>query len=172
MTELQLRDRTPNFFLPSTSNEDYLFESFQQEHEGSWHLILFFQGSWSEQCLESLREYEQLQQEWKQQNIQITAISTDNLEKLKSMAETEGFSFPILSDEFFSVADAFGVYKHSPEHGYGQPFPHCAPAHFLADEKGLIIDQQKQTSPYGRPSAKAIRQTVHHLTTKTNPLQD
>lgn len=71
MAELQLGDRTPNFYLPSTSNENYLFESFQQKHEGSWHLIIFFQGSWSELCLESLREYEQLQKEWGHQDIRM-----------------------------------------------------------------------------------------------------
>lgn len=102
----------------------------------------------------------------------MTAISTDNLEDLKRMAQQEKFSFPILSDEFFSVVDAFGVYKHSPQLGYGQSFPHSEPAHFLVDEKGLVVYQQKQTSPYGRPSARALQSTMQHLTTKINSIRD
>ena len=170
MAELKLRDRTPNFYLPSTTNENYLFESYLQKHEGCWHLIVFFQGAWSSVCLEHLRELEQLQKEWKRMDIQITAITTDNLDNLKRMSQKEKYSFPILSDEFFSVVDAFGVYKHSPDSGYGQSFPHSEPAHFLVDENGLIVYQQKQTSPYGRSSAKAIQKSVQHLTTKTNSI--
>ncbi len=44
MAELYLEDKIPNFYLPSTSGKNYLFQNFREKYEGYWHLVVFF--SW------------------------------------------------------------------------------------------------------------------------------
>lgn len=156
MPELQLGEQIPNFNLPSTTGENYLFEDYRTEHKGSWHIIVFFRGSWSPICLEELKNLEGYKDELTSQNILLTAISTDSLADLEQMVEEHHLSFPVLSDEFATVLEAFGVFLHRINAPYEDHGVHGEPAYFLIHETGKLMYQHKQTSPYGRPSPEDL----------------
>ncbi|REJ07152.1 peroxiredoxin family protein [Halobacillus trueperi] len=167
--DLQVGDLAPNFYLPSVQGDNFLFENQLEKYKGSWHLIVFFRGSWSASCIEQLTAYEQVKEQWAKENLRIIAISSDNLDDLKRMAHEEPFTFPILSDEFFSVIDAFGVYKQTRTVKEELSVPHNEPAHYLINEEGKIVYIQKQSAPFGRPLPRDLRRTVGYLKkAKTN----
>ncbi|SDP63315.1 peroxiredoxin family protein [Halobacillus aidingensis] len=163
MPDLQLGDRIPNFYLPSTEGKNYLFENFMQEHENKWHLIVFFRGSWSPICIEELEKLEDSKVELENQNLQTTAISTDYLEDLKNLVRKNNLTFPVLSDEYVTVIEAFGVFLHKTEAPYEDHGVHGEPAYFIINEDGQLMYQHKQTSPFGRPSPEALVKITKYI---------
>ncbi len=79
-------------------------------------------------------------------------MSTDKLENLKKMALENNLSFPILSDESLVALKAYDVFYHGDDAPYEDHGTHGEPAYFLVDENGQLLYQQRQTSPFGRPS--------------------
>jgi peroxiredoxin len=156
MVDMQLGNRVPNFILPAVRGDQFLFESHLEKHDGSWHVVVFFRGSWCPECRSSLKELELCLNDLYTENLTVIAISTDNKQALEQMVKQEQLSFPVLSDEFFSIAEAFGVYiNHKDQHG--------EPAAFIIDDQGELVYQQKQTGPFGGPSPQDLIQSVQHV---------
>ena len=156
MADMQLGDRVPNFILPAVQGDQFLFESHQEKHGDVWHVVVFFRGSWCLECRDSLKELERNLNDFRKQNLTVMAISTDNIQALEHMVTLEQLSFPVLSDEFFSIVEAFGVFiNHKDQHG--------EPAFFIVDDHGKLVYQQKQTGPFGRPSPQDLIQSVHYV---------
>ncbi|CAM3809945.1 redoxin domain-containing protein [Alkalicoccus chagannorensis] len=94
----------------------------------------------------------------------MTAVSSDTLDNLKAWQEENQFPFPILSDEAYTMLEAYGVYLHDDEKDpYEDEGKHGEPAVFLLDEENRLLYKQKQTAPFGRPSAKELRKIVSYI---------
>lgn len=158
----QLGDRVPNFTLPSIKEEQVSFHSLTNEQK-SWHLIVFFRGAWCPVCVQDLNDLEKSKGYFEEKNVHLTAISTDKLENLKKMAEENNLSFPILADEELTALKEYGVHYHSKSDPYEDHGEHGEPGYFLTDETGRLLYQQKQTSPFGRPTATELRKIVQYI---------
>ncbi|REJ07149.1 peroxiredoxin family protein [Halobacillus trueperi] len=163
MSELRLGNRVPDFILPSVTGEQFLLESHKENNEDCWHLIVFFRGSWSKECVRALKQIEDHLVEFSKENVTMIAIAAENTRELKRMVENEKLSFPILADEFLSIIEAFGVFtEHRPGNKeaisvFGEP------AYFLINHSGELLYQQKQTGPFGRACAGDLLRTVRYL---------
>ncbi|WP_243292019.1 peroxiredoxin family protein [Bacillus sp. FJAT-47783] len=162
MSKFLLGDKIPNFTLPSASGNEFSFESHQKEHS-KWHLIIFFRGAWCPVCVQDLKDLEENKGFFESKNVHLITISTDTLSNLKKMVEDHQFSFPVLSDENLEALKSFDVFYHSENAPYEDHGVHGEPAYFLVDEKGKLLYQQKQTSPFGRPSATELRKIVQYI---------
>lgn len=162
MSKFKLGDTVPNFTLPAVSGHDYSFESYQNEHKG-WHLIIFFRGAWCPVCVQDLKEVEESKGFFEDKHVHLTAISTDQLENLKKMVDEHKLSFPVLADEELKVLKAYDVFYHDDDAPYEDHGVHGEPAHFLVDENGRLLYQQKQTNPFGRPTIIELRKIVKYI---------
>jgi peroxiredoxin len=162
MSKFKLGDKVPNITLTSTSGHDYIFESYRKEHKG-WHLIIFFRGSWCPVCKSDLKELEENKSFFESKNVYLTAISTDTLENLTNMVDELKLTFPILADEELTALKAYDVFYHGEDAPYEDHGVHGEPAYFLVDENGQLLYQQKQTSPFGRPTATELRKIVQYI---------
>lgn len=165
MNKFNLRDTVPNFELPSTSGYQYGFESFRNDHKG-WHLIIFFRGSWCPVCVEDLKDLEKNKGYFEDKGVYLTLVSTDSIDNLKQMVDEHNFTFPVLSDQDLNVLKAYDVFYHSENDPYEDHGTHGEPAYFLADEEGRLLYQQKQTSPFGRPTTTELRKIVQYIKKK------
>ena len=159
MTTFKLGQAVPNFTLPSTAGDQF---SLEQARDGL-QLIIFFRGSWCPVCVEVLNDYEKNISNFTDNNVDVVAVSTDSLENLMDMKEKHGFSFPLLSDEKRNALDRFGVFYHGEDSPYEDHGIHGEPAYFLLDNQGRLMYQQKQTGPFGRPDAEALRKTIRYI---------
>lgn len=163
MSELRLGDRVPNFILPSVTGEPFLLESHKENHEDCWHLIVFFRGSWSKECLRALKNMQDHVAEFSLEKVTIIAIAAENTRDLKRMVENENLTFPTLADEFLSINEAFGVFTdHRPGYKEGMS-AFGEPSYFLINHSGELLYQQKQTGPFGRACAGDLLRTVRYL---------
>lgn len=162
MANFKLGDKIPNFELPSTQGDQYDIESFRNDNKG-WHLIIFFRGAWCPVCMEDLKDLEKNKSYFEDKGVYLTTLSTDTLEGLKQMVEEHQFSFPVLSDRDLNVLKAYDVFYHSDNDPYEDHGAHGEPAYFLTDEEGRLLYQQKQTSPFGRPTTTELRKIVQYI---------
>ncbi|MBX9994549.1 MULTISPECIES: peroxiredoxin family protein [Priestia] len=162
MTQLKLNENIPNFILPSTTGETFSYETHQKEHQ-SWPLIIFFRGAWCPVCVQDLKDLEENKNYFESKNVHLITISTDELDNLKKMADESNLSYPVLSDKNLEALKAFDVFFHGEDAPYEDHGAHGEPAYFLVDEKGRLLYQQKQTSPFGRPTSTELRKIVQYI---------
>ncbi|WP_394141698.1 peroxiredoxin family protein [Cytobacillus oceanisediminis] len=165
MNKFNLGDKVPNFELPSTSGYQYDFESFRNDNKG-WQLVIYFRGSWCPVCVEDLKELEKNKGYFEDKGVYFTVVSADNLDNLNQMVEKHNFTFPVLSDQDLNVLKAYDVFYHNDNDLYEDHGAHGEPAYFLTDEGGTLLYQQKQTSPFGRPTATELRKIVQWIKKK------
>lgn len=162
MSDFALGKPVPDFTLPAVSEVDYRFNTYRKQKEGL-HLLIFFRGSWCPACISDLTELEKSQGYFEDKNIHLTTISTDNLNALKDMVQEHHFTFPVLADENHEALKAYDVHYHGENAPYEDHGTHGEPAYFLVDENGNLLYQQRQTSPFGRPTAADLRKIVLYI---------
>ncbi|MGD6831053.1 peroxiredoxin family protein [Sutcliffiella halmapala] len=162
MSKLELNHAAPNFSLPMTNGENFNFSDHMEKHD-SWHLLIFFRGAWCPVCVQDLKALEENVGYFKEKKVHIITVSSDKLDALKEMTEEHKLSFPVLSDENLEALKAYDVFYHGPDAPYEDHGTHGEPAYFLIDEKGRLLYQQRQTSPFGRPTATELRKIVQYI---------
>jgi peroxiredoxin len=162
MSILKLGDKVPNFTLPEISEQEFSLDTHLKEHK-SWHLIIFFRGAWCPVCVHDLKDLEENKSFFEGKNVHFITISTDNIENLMKMAEEHRLSFPVLSDENLNALKAYDVFYHGNDAPYEDHGTHGEPAYFLIDENGQLLYQQRQTSPFGRPTSTELRKIVQYI---------
>lgn len=162
MSKLELNHAAPNFSLPTTTGENFNFSDHMEKHD-SWHLLIFFRGTWCPVCVQELKDLEENVGYFKDKNVHIITVSTDKLDALKEMKEEHKLSFPVLSDDKLEALKAYDVFYHGADAPYEDHGTHGEPAYFLIDEKRRLLYQQRQTSPFGRPTATELRKIVQYI---------
>lgn len=162
MPSFLLGDQTPEFILSTVKGEEFSFNAHKDSHPG-WQLIVFFRGSWCSACIKVLKDLQQNISYFNSEQIHITAISTDNLKDLTVMAEELGLTFPVLADEKWTASKSYEVYFHTDDAPFEDTGSHGEPAYFLINEQGQLLYQQRQTNPYGRPTAAELKQVVKFI---------
>lgn len=165
MTTYSLGEVMPGFTLPAVAGEEFSFEG-QKETARGWHLLVFFRESWCSACIKALKDLELNKTYFDDETIHLITVSTDNLMDLRNMAEELQLSFPVLADEDFKLLNQYDVYLHSEDVLYEDTGIHGEPAYFLMDEEGKLLFQQRQTSPYGRPTADGLQQIIRFIKKK------
>lgn len=162
MNTLHLGDQAPFFELTQAQGGTYSLEQDLAERKG-WRFLVFFRGAWCSVCNQDLKEIEDSVSYFNSKDVHFIALSTDNQEDSLAMKEEHGLSFPVLSDASKELLDQYGVYYHGEDALYQDHGTHGEAAYFLLDEEGRILYQQKQTSPFGRPTEKEFRKIVRYI---------
>ncbi|MEC5422548.1 peroxiredoxin family protein [Virgibacillus sp. C22-A2] len=162
MSEFELGKPVPDFSLPTVNGEEYNFENYRKQ-TGGWQLIIFFRGSWCPACMGELKELEESKGYFQGKNIHLTTISTENLDALKNMVEDHKYTFQVLADENLEVLKKYEVHYHGENAPYEDHGLHGEPAYFLVDEQGNLLYQQRQTSPFGRPTPTELRKIIQYI---------
>lgn len=162
MSAFELGKTVPNFILPAATGDEYNFEEQRKQKEG-WYLIIFFRGSWCPACMSELDALEDGKDYFNKKDIHIVTISTDNLNALTDMTKEHKFSFTVLSDENHQAINDYQVHYHKENAPYEDHGAHGEPAYFLVDESGRLLYQQRQTSPFGRPSVTELRKITTYI---------
>lgn len=165
MKTLKIGEQAPAFELPQAEGGNYSLEQDMVDRPG-WRYLIFFRGAWCSVCNEDLKELQESLSYFDGKEVHFTALSTDNREDSLEMKEKHGLSFPILSDVSRDLLDEYGVFYHDEDAPYEDHGAHGEAAYFLLDEKGNIMYQQRQTSPFGRPNAKEMRKIVAYIRKK------
>jgi peroxiredoxin len=87
-------------------------------------------------CNSELRSFERRLQEFRARGVEIAAVSVDSSEESHRLCQSQGYSFPFLSDPKAETIRAYGVlHAHGGEDGNDI----ARPAEFLVDPAGTVV---------------------------------
>lgn len=132
MKTLVAGDAAPAFTLPNQDGDSISLASFQ----GKKVLVYFYPKAMTPGCTVQAQGLRDIQQELKQNNVEVLGISPDAVKRLPKFIEKEQLNFTLLSDEDHAVADAFGVW--GLKKFMGKEYDGIHRISFLIDEEGNV----------------------------------
>jgi len=95
----------PGFSLPDPSGRTVGLDSYRGRP-----VLIHFWASWCKPCRKELPEIEAAYRDLRQQGLEVLAVNAgDDAQTAQAFAERLGLSFPILLDEHWETATAYGV---------------------------------------------------------------
>ncbi len=99
----KLEGKAPNFELEDLDGEFRELSEFL----GEGPILICFWATWCKPCVQELKEYNKIYNEFKDKGFKIIAISTDSersIAKVKPFISSMGYKFPVLLDTNSDVA--------------------------------------------------------------------
>lgn len=173
MTPTALMPRLPVPTLEVKTTNGTMFNLSSSGAE-NFTLVVFYRGLHCPICAKYLIELERLAQEYMNRGVRIIAISSDNEERAKMMAEKVSANLV----EFgygLNLSDArkWGLYISSGRGptsiGIEEPALFSEPGVFLVRPDGTLYYGSTQTMPFARPSFQDLLAGIDFAITKNYP---
>ncbi|QGH34832.1 thiol-disulfide oxidoreductase ResA [Gracilibacillus salitolerans] len=126
---VDIKDQAPDFELNRiANNEDTVESSLQLSDLEGKGVMLNFWATYCEPCEREMPYMEELYPKYKEQGVEIVAVSVDATELvIDKFVDQYNLSFPILHDKNSQVLDAYGI----------RPLPTT----YFIDENGVVVER-------------------------------
>ncbi len=160
----QVGQKAPEFTLADTSGKTVaLAELLATPINGSpakGMLLIFYRGYWCIMCNSELRGLQKSLPEFNAQGIHTVAISVDNPEVSRNLAQQQGYTFTILSDPNVEAIRRYDlVHAGAGESGHDI----ARPAGFLIDSSGTVRWANLTENYWVRPRPEQILEAAKLL---------
>jgi len=163
---LRLGQHAPAFTLRDQDNHEVSLEALLKK--GPVALVFFRSADWCMFCKFELIHLQHNLKEFEAAGGQVVGISYDSVRILQRFADSQGITFPLLSDEGSKTIDAYGVRDRTPHDKPG----FAAHASFVLDQSGVVrarfLDVMYQEQPGLGILLKAIKE-ARNLQPKPQP---
>ena len=122
---------------------------------GSWLAIYFYPRDFTGGCTIEARGFETLHSAFQNAGAEVIGISADSVDDHESFCESEGLSFPLLSDPDGSVSKAYGSWM----------APYSLRHTFLVDPDGVLRQRWVAVRPNGH--AREVLDAITNLQNNT-----
>jgi peroxiredoxin len=123
------------------------------DRQAGWYLMLvFFRGSWCDACLNQLLDLKRDLGKFAEQKTAVAAISVDDTATLAEFNASWRFPYPLLSDRYLEVIDAYDA-RHPKGHE-GKDI--SKPLIVIVGPDGKIAYKYLGHSPVDRPSNEEL----------------
>jgi peroxiredoxin Q/BCP len=95
----------PNFRLPAANRDGQVGPWDYKQHRNL--VLIFFRSAECQKCKQLLREIGEHYGDYEQKEAEVLAISTDELDRLRRLAQDFALPFPVLSDSDGKVTDLY-----------------------------------------------------------------
>ena len=151
---LETGSTVPDFDLPGSSQSEPDRNRWSSgDLRGRWLAVYFFPRDFTGGCTIEARGFESLHAEFLQAGAEVIGISADSVDEHESFCESEGLSFPLLSDPDGTVSKAYGSWM----------APYSLRHSFLIDPDGVLRERWVAVRPNGH-----AREVLDSLTTLQN----
>ena len=130
----------PDFDLPGSSQSEPDRTQWNSGGlRGRWLAVYFYPRDFTGGCTIEARGFESLHSDFLQAGAEVIGISADSVEEHESFCESEGLSFPLLSDPDGTVSKAYGSWM----------APYSLRHTFLIDPDGVLRERWVAVRPNG-----------------------
>ena len=151
---LETGSTVPEFDLPGSSQSEPDRNHWSSgDLRGRWLAVYFYPRDFTGGCTIEARGFESLHAEFLQAGAEVIGISADSVDEHESFCESEGLSFPLLSDPEGTVSKAYGSWM----------APYSLRHSFLIDPDGVLRERWVAVRPNGH-----AREVLDSLTTLQN----
>lgn len=165
------RKPVPNFKIPTLDHGDFNLEG---EDSKTFFLIVFFRGLHCPLCIKYLKELGQLLPELKARGVSVIAVSSDDEERAREMANKVGFTDLRFGYNLpLSIAKEWGLYISEgigkTSIGVEEPKLFPEPGVFLIKPDHTLYYGAVQTMPFARPSFADLLMAIDFVIGKNYP---
>ncbi len=142
----------PDFDLPGSSRSEPSRERWSSKDlRGRWLAVYFYPRDFTGGCTIEARGFEALHKEFSAVNTEVIGISADSVDDHEEFCDSEGLSFPLLSDPDGVVSKAYGSWM----------APYSLRHSFLIDPEGILRERWVAVRPSGH--AKEVLEAIQAL---------
>jgi peroxiredoxin Q/BCP len=153
---LETGTKVPDFDLPGSSQSEPDRNRWSSgDLRGRWLAVYFYPRDFTGGCTIEARGFESLHAEFLQAGAEVIGISADSVDDHESFCESEGLSFPLLSDPDGTVSKAYGSWM----------APYSLRHTFLIDPDGVLRERWVAVRPNGH--AREVLDSLTTLQSKT-----
>ena len=154
---LETGTTAPAFSLPGSSRSQPDQSNWSlQDFKGRWVAVYFYPRDFTGGCTIEARGFETLHSDYLAANAEVVGISADSVDDHESFCESEGLSFPLLSDPDGTVSKAYGSWM----------APYSLRHTFLIDPDGVLQHRWVAVRPSGH--AQEVLEFLTNLQNKTS----
>lgn len=147
---LSAGDQAPEFTLPDSDGNDVALSDFRGKHV----IVYFYPAAGTPGCTTQACDFRDNLAELNNAGYQVLGISPDKQAKLAGFVESEGLTFPLLSDPEKSVLAEWGAFGE--KKNYGKVVQGVIRSTFVVDPDGTITTARYNVRATGHV-AKLIR---------------
>lgn len=137
---LESGEQVPDFDLPGSSQSEPSRSNWSlQDLRGRWLAVYFYPRDFTGGCTIEARGFESLHDEFLEAGAEVIGISADSVDDHESFCESEGLSFPLLSDPDGRVSKSYGSWM----------APYSLRHTFLIDPEGILRERWVAVRPSG-----------------------
>ena len=137
---LETGTTVPDFDLPGSSQSEPDRKQWSsRDLRGRWLAVYFYPRDFTGGCTIEARGFESLHIEFLKAGAEVIGISADSVDDHVSFCESEGLSFPLLSDPDGTVSKAYGSWM----------APYSLRHTFLIDPEGVLRERWVAVRPNG-----------------------
>ena len=137
---LETGTTVPYFDLPGSSQSEPDRKQWSsRDLRGRWLAVYFYPRDFTGGCTIEARGFESLHNDFLQAGAEVIGISADSVDDHESFCESEGLSFPLLSDPDGTVSKAYGSWM----------APYSLRHTFLIDPDGVLRERWVAVQPNG-----------------------
>jgi peroxiredoxin Q/BCP len=140
---LQVGDTAPEFTLPDADGNTVSLAGYR----GRKVIVYFYPAALTPGCTKQACDFRDSRSELNTAGLDVIGISPDKPAKLTKFRDTEGLTFPLLSDPDREVLTAWGAYGEKMM--YGKTVQGVIRSTFVVDEKGKIALAQYNVKATG-----------------------
>ena len=137
---LESGEPVPDFDLPGSSQSESSRSNWSlRDLRGRWLAVYFYPRDFTGGCTIEARGFESLHDEFLEAGAEVIGISADSVDDHESFCESEGLSFPLLSDPDGRVSKSYGSWM----------APYSLRHTFLIDPEGILRERWVAVRPSG-----------------------
>ena len=153
---LKSGEPVPAFDLPGSSRSEPDRQRWSSaDLRGRWLAVYFYPRDFTGGCTIEARGFEALHDQYLDAGAEVIGISADSVDDHESFCDSEGLSFPLLSDPDGVVSKAYGSWM----------APYSLRHSFLIDPDGILRERWVAVRPSGH--AQEVLETLQGLKSKT-----
>lgn len=153
MPKVKPGDKAPDFTLKDLQGRDFhLHDSLG----GRKTVLVFYRGEWSPVCNRYLAALEKQAAEFRENNAQLIAISTDTAAQAWDLKRRLGLSFGLLPGLDKQIVAAYDLF-------YNDQFSHGEPAVFILHPDGTVAYAAITSGAFGRSTVEDVLMIVSRL---------
>ncbi|CAH0208290.1 MULTISPECIES: thioredoxin-dependent thiol peroxidase [unclassified Microbacterium] len=143
MTTLEAGQAAPDFTLLDQDEHPVSLSDFR----GRRVIVYFYPAAQTPGCTTQACDFRDSLASLQGAGYTVLGVSRDTPEKLRSFRDSDGLTFPLLSDPDHAVHEAYGAWGE--KQNYGKTITGVLRSTFVVDEEGRIVEAQYNVKATG-----------------------
>lgn len=136
-----------------------------------WKAVVVYRGAHCPLCKKFLAKLDELKPAYREEGIDIIAVSADQAERTRPFIEDSGFSGTVGHSLTIEQMEQLGLYISDPRSAEEAPAPFAEPALFVVNDQGAIQILDKSNAPFARPDMESILGGIKFIRSKGYPIR-